>query len=202
MPPLRERREDIGRLLRHFLEQEQGGRPGRIGTSDSEPWLAARLVAELALGELPGNVRQLRQLARRLVIDWGDAERVDLSTLATHHASRAGGVSNPLRATSLPPPAAAPSERELLDALQRAEWQPSRAAALLGISRTRIYALIQRSSSLRTAASLRPELIRQQLLACEGDIERAARALKVSRRGLLLRLRDVGVCRNLNETET
>lgn len=201
LPPLRERREDIGRLLRHFLEREHGGPPGQAPSAEGEPWLAARLVAELALGELPGNVRELRQLARRLVIDWGDAERVGLATLVSPRAPRASGASPPARASRLPRSAAVPSERELLEALEQSEWQPSRAAALLGISRTRLYALIQRSPSLGTAASLRPERIREQLVACEGDIERAARALRVSRRGLLLRLRGAGLGCNSSETE-
>jgi two-component system nitrogen regulation response regulator GlnG len=199
MPPLRERREDIGRLLRHFLEQEHGGPPGLAAAPEAEPWLAASLVAELALRPLPGNVRELRQLARRLVIDWGDAAQVGLDTLL------------PSRAALAPPAGAAadaaqrarstPSEAELLQALEQSEWRPSRAALLLGISRTRVYGLINRSPSLATAAALRPELIREQLVACAGDVDRAARALRVSRHGLLLRLRGVGPGSNSSETE-
>lgn len=202
IPPLRERREDVGRLLRHFLEHEHGGPPGQPSSEGTEPWLAARLVAELALAPLPGNVRELRQLARRLVIDWGDAARVGLTTLVSSGAPAGdAGVADQTRAAQALPRSAAPlSERELIDALERSEWRPGRAAALLGISRSRIYALIQRSPALGTAASLQPERIREELVACAGDIERTARALKVSPRGLLLRLRGLGLGSNSRET--
>lgn len=202
MPALRERREDVGRLLRHFLASEPGGPLGRESSSDGEPWLPARLVAELALTQLPGNVRELKQLARRLVIDWGDAPRVDLATLVGSGVPPAASTSTPARPGSgaAPRGPAAPSEQELLEALERAEWRPSRAAALLGVSRSRIYAWIQRSPSLGTASSLRPERIAEQLVACSGDIEQAARALKVSPRGLLLRLRGSGLAGNSSET--
>lgn len=204
MPPLRERREDVGRLLRYFLEREHGGLPGQSSSVEAEPWLAARLVAELALSQLPGNVRELKQLARRLVIDWGDAPRVDLATLVSGSALPAGAGTPAAQRTSgvAPRGTAPPSEQELLDALERAEWRPSRAAVLLGVSRSRIYAWIQRSPSLGTAASLRPERIREQLVACAGDVEKAALALKVSPRGLLLRLRGNGVGGNSSETGT
>ncbi len=71
VPPLRERREDFGRLVYHFLAEELDavGEINRLMIpSGGKPWLPAKLVAELALYEWPGNVRQLRNVARQLVV--------------------------------------------------------------------------------------------------------------------------------------
>jgi transcriptional regulator with GAF, ATPase, and Fis domain len=56
LPPLRERREDIPLLVRHFLEQAGGEAPEL--DPDLLGWLCER--------DYPGNVRELRQLVLRL----------------------------------------------------------------------------------------------------------------------------------------
>jgi two-component system nitrogen regulation response regulator GlnG len=81
LPPLRRRRDDVGRLLLHFLRLELAavgaadvllaGGPGRSGGPDrtaEQPWLPAPLAARLADYDWPGNVRQLRNVARHLAI--------------------------------------------------------------------------------------------------------------------------------------
>ncbi|MEO8183805.1 MAG: sigma 54-interacting transcriptional regulator [Deltaproteobacteria bacterium] len=207
LPALRERREDIGRLLRHFLEREPGARPAQA-SGTSEPWLPARLVAELALSPLPGNVRELEHIGRRLLIDWGDAAQVNLATL-TSAASVPAVPSDPAGSGRAQPRSSQPenarsrplpSESELCEALEQSEWKPSRAARLLGVSRTTIYGLIRRSPTLAMAAKLSPGEIRQQLVANAGDLDQAARALRVSRRGLLLRLREIDGLGGADET--
>ena len=81
LPALRERREDFGQLFFAFLRQEleamgEGERledPGPRGT----PWLPAPVVARLAAADWPGNVRQLRNVARQIAIgNRGAAEAV------------------------------------------------------------------------------------------------------------------------------
>lgn len=76
LPPLRERREDIGRLLYHFLYEELKA----IGEADKlkphskkRPWVSAELVARLVAFDWPGNVRQLRNAVRQMVIASRDA---------------------------------------------------------------------------------------------------------------------------------
>ncbi len=78
-PSLRERREDIGALARHFLARsaETAGMPGRE--------LSADALAALQAYEWPGNVRQLRNL-----MDW-------LLIMAP------GGPADLVRADMLPP---------------------------------------------------------------------------------------------------
>jgi two-component system nitrogen regulation response regulator NtrX len=79
VPSLRERREDVPELARHFLARsaETSGIPGRE--------LSADALAALQAYDWPGNVRQLRNL-----MDW-------LLIMAP------GGPQDPIRAEMLPP---------------------------------------------------------------------------------------------------
>ena len=62
VPPLRERRDDIPLLSRHFMERMAGamGLPARDITDDA--------MAVLQAKEWPGNVRELRNMIERLLI--------------------------------------------------------------------------------------------------------------------------------------
>jgi DNA-binding NtrC family response regulator len=62
VPPLRERRDEIPALARHFLARaaERYGRPA--------PRPSARLLAALEAHAFPGNVRELENLMKRLVV--------------------------------------------------------------------------------------------------------------------------------------
>lgn len=65
IPPLRERREDVPVLLDHFLRQfsaSHGLEP---------PRLSDEAIAHLQACDWPGNVRQLRDVAERLVVKVG-----------------------------------------------------------------------------------------------------------------------------------
>ncbi|MBK0400743.1 sigma-54-dependent Fis family transcriptional regulator [Limibaculum sp. M0105] len=66
VPPLRERREDLAALFRHFVV-EAASRAGQTA-----PQVPDALVAELAAHEWPGNVRELKNAAQRfaLGLDW------------------------------------------------------------------------------------------------------------------------------------
>jgi two-component system nitrogen regulation response regulator GlnG len=72
LPPLRERREDIGALFYRFAHDELAalGEAWRLAPADpyQAPWLPAPLAARLLLHTWPGNVRQLRNWVRQLVI--------------------------------------------------------------------------------------------------------------------------------------
>ncbi len=70
LAPLRERREDVGCLLVHFLRKEAGDASELQRFLDDRPaerpWLWASDVAAVASSPLPGNVRDLLGLARNL----------------------------------------------------------------------------------------------------------------------------------------
>jgi two-component system nitrogen regulation response regulator GlnG len=97
LPPLRERREDIADLVRHFMAL--GGRDGlATKTYDSDAMEAMRAYS------WPGNVRELENLVRRISalyaedVITGDIVRMELSdnqaenTAAPHSASESGSL--------------------------------------------------------------------------------------------------------------
>ncbi|MCC6625152.1 MAG: sigma-54-dependent Fis family transcriptional regulator [Deltaproteobacteria bacterium] len=70
LPKLAARRDDIGRLLVHLVAQEltAQGRAEELWdmTPDGASWIPGPLVARLARAPWPGNVRQLKNVARWL----------------------------------------------------------------------------------------------------------------------------------------
>jgi formate hydrogenlyase transcriptional activator len=129
IPPLRERREDIPDLVRHFL-YHFGRRMGKptvgIGTDTlqlllSYPW--------------PGNVRELENIIERaMIVTAGDRLQVDPSWLKF---APAGDVS---RADRLH--LAELERRAILDALERCHgriYGPAGAAEVLGLKPTTLY---------------------------------------------------------------
>jgi DNA-binding NtrC family response regulator len=62
IPPLRERREDIPPLLDHFLKQFSRNH------GVERPRLSEGAAAQLTASDWPGNVRQVRNVAERLVL--------------------------------------------------------------------------------------------------------------------------------------
>jgi transcriptional regulator with GAF, ATPase, and Fis domain len=64
VPPLRERREDIAPLVKHFLEMFS--RIHRVAT----PELSAETMTRLQKHDWPGNVRELKNVIERMVLRW------------------------------------------------------------------------------------------------------------------------------------
>lgn len=206
LPALRERREDLGRLLYFFLRQERGNssRPG-LGSS-GRPWPSAELVASLALHGWPGNVRELRNVARRLAIAGDDEEIPVLDLLLPSTSPGTGGSAagasgfGSLRAPAATPPRRRKlrrldevSEAELLAALREHRWQIQAAADALEVSRPNLYRLMEASAAVRTAGELGLDEIRTALDASGNDLEAAALALEVSELGLKRRMKTLGL---------
>jgi Nif-specific regulatory protein len=85
VPPLRERRADIGPLLRHCLDQTESGRWVELSEE------ACRFLEELDFS-WPGNVRQVEQLAARLATEGlqGPVALADLARLLAVRDARPG----------------------------------------------------------------------------------------------------------------
>lgn len=145
LPPLRERREDIGALARHFLGQAASeGLPLRTITTEA--------VAALEIYDWRGNVRELRNLVFRLallarddVIDGGGVRDIlptgnKLGTEALpagfeQAIERWIGAENPADGTIYHAVLAA-FERPLFEhALRRTEGNQVKASQVLGINR-------------------------------------------------------------------
>ena len=129
LPPLRERRADIELIARHFCEEFGVQYRGEAVA----PSPAALDI--LSAYAWPGNVRELRNVIERAVL-LGRGPRVEPEDL--HHLSAESPSSTGALGYELPPEGVSLErvEAELLrQALERAEGNQSRAAALLGMTR-------------------------------------------------------------------
>jgi two-component system nitrogen regulation response regulator GlnG len=201
LPTLRERRDDIGRLVAHRLTEELKllGEPERLADLvRAEPWLPAPLVDTLARYDWPGNVRELCNVVRRLVIAGRGGRRVSEADLppriqrATIARTRVV-VAMPPGAANVRRPPAEITDEELLGALRENGWSTSDAARQLGISRTSLYALIDRSPTIRKAKDVSADELARVREECGDDPDVLAARLEVSPRGLRLRLKELGV---------
>ena len=127
IPPLRERRDDVMPLARHFLTESnvrshkaiKGFTPETERLIFSYPW--------------PGNVRELRNLIERLVI-LGTSDHIEPQHLPIQFASQA--VEVPRQMGSQEFRTLAEVERAYINqVMQRVEANKSKAAKILGISR-------------------------------------------------------------------
>jgi len=195
VPPLRARRDDVGRLLFHFLrtELEVAGAERRLDDLErSSPWLPASLVARLAGYAWPGNVRELANVARRLAV-------AAVSGEVAREALLPAEILAPPPEPAEPDPAAPVTraadldEEKLIAVLRSHRFRVGAAARALGVSRTTLYARIDASERIRKARDLGEAELRQAHGECGGDLERMAERLEVSSRGLALRLGELGL---------
>ena len=199
VPPLRERRDDIGALWLHFLRQEltATGEQELLTASTQQPWLPATVMARLLAFDWPGNVRQLRNAARQLAI----ASRGRGLAVVDHRLERLlSEVAQPREpappSVRTPPEATRPSaldDARLIEALRRNHWQIGPTASDLGIARSSLYLLIERSPSIRKATDVPRVEIVAALESTGGHVALAAARLEVSKRGLQLRMRELGL---------
>ncbi|HUH00355.1 MAG TPA: sigma-54 dependent transcriptional regulator [Kofleriaceae bacterium] len=155
VPPLRERKEDIPLLAAHILARRGGAAKTFAGAETRYPTrISNNGMARLMAYHWPGNIRELENvLSRAAILCDGEEIRSDDLDLAGL-ASEAGGPPLSVHAAATAPVDAAAGrplklvidahvraiEREAIaDALRRAEGSPTKAAAILGISRASIY---------------------------------------------------------------
>ena len=194
LPPLRDRREDIGVLLVHFLRQEIGnGELHRLHTPDKKnrPWLSPMDIAAVALAPLSRNVRSLAGLAEDLAgavmgTPRGDAHRVIADFLTrdrtVDHAAQ--------KAATRPTPSSRHTGRtsdELLAALESTDWDRTRAMKMLNVSRTTFWRRLGKYPALRRVAYISVPDLRQEIETCGHDLDLVA--MKLSTSVLLIRRR-------------
>lgn len=154
IPPLRRRRSEVWPFLSALLERK----------TTVEPTIDARALEQLLLYDWPLNVRELVQLAERLVAFHGPLRHLQLQHLPERIASFSRNSSPPVNGRSAPPSRAPPSAaapgaaapspvavprrselaRRLIEALDATEGNVSAAAERVGISRPRAYRLLRR----------------------------------------------------------
>ncbi len=173
LPPLRKRRDDLGRLLVHFLREDLA----RIGDearfhqamSWSRAWLPASLFARLADMEWPGNVRQFRNVVRQLVIGSRGLDHVEITPPVERLLENAG------RRASTPRP---PSSARLLGADPLTHDPPS-VEPKAGPALTS-----EAGAPRRRPAEVTEEEIAAALREAKWELAAAAAALRISRASL------------------
>jgi|KBSSwiStaDraftv2_1062776.scaffolds.fasta_scaffold00698_16 transcriptional regulator with GAF, ATPase, and Fis domain len=133
LPPLRERREDIPRLVRYFLDRF-AAREGR-----DAPALDREAYAALLSHDFPGNIRELENLLEgaAALSQGGTIRREDLQWLPA--ASEEGPEAMAPAEGDEIPDLRQLEERHIRRVLRLAGGNKSRAARLLGISRRTLY---------------------------------------------------------------
>jgi DNA-binding NtrC family response regulator len=210
LPPLRERRDDIARLLLHFLglDLAETGDTDLLDRTEPAPWLPLPLIRWIMQHSWPGNVRQLRNVVRQIVI--GSRGEFEASLPPALMRQLGDGASAPVRtalatptATERPPAGGVDrakhrrpadiTETELVDALCTHRWDIKSTAAALGISRTSLYKLIDSSDRVRTAGHLDVEEIRACHRDLGGDLDAMVERLRVSKPALRRRIQELGL---------
>jgi two-component system, NtrC family, response regulator HydG len=130
LPPLRDRRDDIPLLVRHFLDQIRSRSPRGSGEIETEAMQA------LMNYPWPGNVRELQNAIEHAFVTAAGAR------IALHH------LPSEIRRAPSPEKALNPkqaAEREMLiDALKKSGWNRTKAAEMLGTSRVTVWKRMRR----------------------------------------------------------
>jgi formate hydrogenlyase transcriptional activator len=143
VPPLRERREDIPDLVRHFLHRF--GRRLNRPVAQVSP-AALRLLTEYPW---PGNVRELENLMERaMIVATGETLEVEPNWLRPEPAGLAADGDQPGLAEL--------ERRAILAALERCHgkiYGPGGAAAALGLKPTTLYGKMRKHHIVKGAAA-------------------------------------------------
>jgi DNA-binding NtrC family response regulator len=166
LPALRERTSDVPLLVEHFLEKFNGRLKKKV--EGCTPEALARLVTY----PWPGNIRELENVIERAVLFCDDG-RLGPKDLTPE-------VRGEGRPTTTPPPGA------LAAVTAEGALAAAGAAGASGEGGLR--------EQVRAAmARLERELIVRALQQTGGNVTRAARLLKISRKGLQLKMKELGL---------
>jgi len=134
LPPLRERKEDIPNLVAHFLK--------KLGRDENS--ISSAALEHLMRYRWPGNVRELENIIERsLIMSSGkQIEEEDLPVHVKNMPTNPGDLSLAIPDDGL---SLEQVEKDLLrNALNKAGGNKSKAAKLLGITRRKLYSMMDR----------------------------------------------------------
>jgi transcriptional regulator with PAS, ATPase and Fis domain len=130
VPPLRERKEDIPLLVNKFLDDYAAA------TNAPRKKMSRDCLEKLEMHEWPGNVRELQNEIERLCVLAGGDGEIDGELLSDRVRSKKEEKFPGLRVDGKLKDAIEELERKMIyDCLIRENWNKSRAAKILGISR-------------------------------------------------------------------
>ncbi len=136
LPPLRERKEDIPALVEHFLDKH------RYSDSDKPARISTEALAMMADYDWPGNVRELENTIERAVV------LAQGGVITSHHIIFSGrserskivDVARMMREQSGLRSIIAEAEKlAIIEAIEQANGDRSKAATMLGINRQQLY---------------------------------------------------------------
>ncbi len=199
--PLREHPEDIGELCWHFLRDalSGSGKARLLPAPDSPPMEVARW-ADLfyrCLGyHWPGNVRELINRARQVAVS--SEERLDPPAELYDALGSPMVTASPDRASADPVVAMRRamedvSQQEFVTVWEHEKYEVAAVAKRLGVSRQAVYRRLENSVELRTAGDISVAELSGALRDANGDPNQAAMNLRVSRTGLMSRIRQLGL---------
>ena len=128
LPPLRERAEDIPLLVEHFV-RHFGGKFGKSISGVSGDMLALFLRYPW-----PGNVRELKHALEHAAVLCPDG-----TVTSAHLPPELADFAQSRGFDPLHPAAGGPGRGDLLEALNRTDWNKAKAARMLGVSRSTLY---------------------------------------------------------------
>lgn len=144
VPPLRDRVEDIAALAEFFAAKHSESTGRKI------LGLSASLIEKLTHYDFPGNIRELENEIRRLVVLTGDGEYLTTRHLSPSVQAATKPTRSEVRSSILPPGATLKDHVESLEkqlvisTLRRHRWNQSKAAEELGLSRVGLANKIRR----------------------------------------------------------
>ncbi|MFN8306809.1 MAG: sigma 54-interacting transcriptional regulator [Ferruginibacter sp.] len=134
-PPLRERKEDIPLLVKHFLQKHEP----RIGKKVNA--VSAKVMDALTGYDWPGNIRELENLIERaMILCPGETLEPGPWLPAVRTASGTNGKSKPQKLTDL-------EKDHILEVLEKTNWKVSGekgAAKILGLNPTTLEARMKK----------------------------------------------------------
>ncbi len=183
LPPLRERQQDIPKLVEFFIENNKMGIPKDFLSIEPEALKA------LMLYPWPGNIRELEnEISRALVMGKGAITRDLLSESVRENYEFEEELRHDLNLGKQ----VSVFEKKIIErALQEAKGNKAQAAELLGISRLNLYQKIRnlQVDSIKKRISSAEAL--KTLQECKGNKALAARRLGIQRQTLYQKLNKI-----------
>jgi two-component system nitrogen regulation response regulator GlnG len=220
LPPLARRKADIGLLLAEFLRfefdaiAEQRHYQALAGQFRDEPQpdtgaenLWYRFFLQALGFDWPGNIRQMRNIARQVAIHNRQAlhssipPRIEAMLLEARPPVAIAPEADDLDAgidddQADGVPRRKPSTvtaAELAVALEQQRWDLKNTAELLNISRAALYKMIESNPDIRKAGDISVDELSRAYQRCAGNLEQMVAELKVSGAALKRRIRELGI---------